>query len=560
MTLFKFMIKKLLFFIPLSVIAQNTFSVGLSTYSGTWTTIQNTYPGTNINLITSLNSSLGPKAVFTFNYAQNTGVLNLLNPSFASYSLSAIQFIPPKGANFQALFNTNSTLANFGTITTTDFSNLYFTETTSNNIRLLNLPMNSTTGQFVSTTSQVFPYLSTGLSQIQAVNSQANNLAFNALTGPLRTGVNQIVNNTGNPFGFTNNLVYPAYPHASPQFLATSSSGNVGLIAFTQLNYQKYSLCYSRQVGVYVGEPFLLTDYTQSNFYFLQFGSTSNNLFFGEIGTNGTRIGACSVAAGGRILLPTYLSGSFTYSSGTLTQINYDLSNHAYVLFNGSSNSVSALYSAAYNTTLNRWSAISTATTTFYNPQALPQATPISSGLYLTQVTQPSTGYSILSCILNNTNYTFGTPTTVNQPSTATIGTITGTTAGSPTLLNISPTVVSTVDTNNNVVTVYNGNTSGGNYIFYNVYLTPLNSFFGEQAINTTSPQSISPPILTNFSNQIAVFWSENSSGTFSIFASLYSTTNKSFGTPTLLSTGFTTQPQIQIAPNSVGVVFAGTN
>jgi hypothetical protein len=40
----------------------------------------------------------------------------------------------------------------------------------------------------------------------------------------------------------------------------------------------------------------------------------------------------------------------------------------------------------------------------------------------------------------------------------------------------------------------------------------------------------------------------------------LYSTTNKSFGTPTLLSTGFTTQPQIQIAPNSVGVVFAGTN
>jgi hypothetical protein len=220
--------------------------------------------------------------------------------------------------------------------------------------------------------------------------------------------------------------------------------------------------------------------------------------------------------------------------------------------------------------------------------------TELSNGLYFTQSTYTNsqgqqvvgstptfiTGYNISSCILNNTNFTFSTITTLNQTINSTITTSSSSTATTITPFYTLPSYTSCVDGSGNVVFTFSGYTNYNNLIYSNVYINALGTFTGQKLINgvygtptqgssypsitfygtTTPPSAISAPTLISNAGNVACVWSQNVGGTYTLYGAIYLPSKLSFSVPVQLATGFTSMPQISIIPGSSGIIFAGNN
>lgn len=570
-----------------------SFSVGYSSYGTSWSTSVYSYQGTLTSYVCSLSSNQGPVAVFTFNIPQNN-----FNPY--TNGLGALLFTTPNPIP-QILYSTNNSLTQFQTQNLSSQKAVYYIESTGSVQRILTSFMNTNSGIFTSTPRETFPFQSYPFIKITSGEAQGNTCVVSALSGPYANSANLLYSKTGTINGFSQQPTSLVSPFSNPLFLAQTSTTNISTIAYCQNNYGRISTSYVLENMNGITEPVKLTDYNETGCQFINFNTDGNILFIADSTLEGTsRLGASELKSSGALTPFNFLTASYSYNSSIPLTFSTDSQNNQYIIFNGAATSYSNnnLQIGIYNSNTHKWQGFYTGPSLFISNTNPCQTTPfnkglmlteLSNGLYFTQATYTNssgqvtigstptfiTGYNISSCILNNTNFTFSTITTLNQTLNSPSSTIT---TISP--FYTPPNYTSCVDSSNNVVFAFSGYTNYNNLIFSNVYINSSGNFTGQNLINgvygsptqgssypsitfygtTTPPTAISPPTLVSYSGNIACIWSQNVGGIYTIYGAPYLPLKFCFGTPTQLATGFTSMPIISVVPATLGIIFAGNN
>jgi len=554
-----------LFFLPSLMIAQGNFQVGFSAYSGSWATYTYSGSGNNINLVDALQTSLGPIGLITYTY----NVVNNNNPPNTASTLSQVSFYS-QNPSLTNLYGTNNTLTNFNQTTAQGITSVSFTELNSTNNRMLNMTLNTSTGQFVNQVSQVIPYQTLSVTSTNLTAYSSNQYSAHYFLGPNKQG-NYILNNVkGNGSQFNQAPYNPTAALSLPSHFVVAATGSFISPAFSQSNYGISSIQYYKQTykNNYQTKP--ISDNAQQSVNFLLYDDNLGNLFYGDNSSYGTRLAMSQYLSTGDFKNPNLLIGNYDYNSSTGVSMNTDPQNVTYLTWNGST----ATYIGAFDNTNNSWQGLFPAPSSFFS-SSLPNTTPYSAGLFLTQVVTSNNTYNIQNSLFNNTTFSYGTQTTINQTygtysSIGTQGTVSG--------FSQAPSSVSAVDNNGNIVTVFSGklasiSSTSGTYstssyyqIFFNVFNSSKETFSGmislpyPISLSSSTLSGISAPYLVSYSGNIAIVFYANYSGTYTIYGAIYSPSSMSFGTPTQISGTFSSAPQIMQAPGYFGFIYAGSN
>jgi hypothetical protein len=611
------MLKKLAFVLPASIFAQGSFTVGSASYGSLFQINQQTYQGTSANLLLTLSSQSGPVAVYTFSVASSTSVVNSRNPfSFQTFSTLASTVLSSTSITSSSIYPSNNTLSSFTSLVLPTYTALGFLETQNGFTRLINLYMNSQTGVFSPGASLVIPYQSLGITQLQSAYFSDSSMVYNLLLGPGLNGSYQVCNYRGNRLNFSQNPYTPAPPTAIASWVTTASNGSYITTAYSQKNYGISSVQYTKQTPTQSSSPKQLSDFFEQSVYFLNYQSGPNLLFYADTSTQqGTRLAACTYTSTGDFLPPQYLVQSFNFPTSSTVSYNTDTANNMYLSWNGNSN----VYVGIYNTQTSNWQSLLSAPSSLFSTN-LPVITTTTDGLFYSQIPTSNSGYPIYGSLLSETTFTFGTVTTINSNSQGSVtlfetkpnlsiatdpinnivcvyqgvvggsfgntyniyynvynqtaGTFNGqliinstTTLG--TVTTNTPTAISApvlINTSGQISVIWAATVASTNQIFSANY-NQTTMTFGTPSLVATNISQL-PSFITSLTSQTAAFWtvytppgySTFSSGLYSLYGSIYSTSSQSFGSPTLISGSFTAIPQVVSSPTATGIVFLGNN
>lgn len=572
--------------------AYANFTIGYSQYSGSWSTQVSSYQGTFTSYVSSLSSTKGPVAVFTFNIPPNA-----VNTTPYQNGLGAVLFTNNTQVP-QILYATNYTLNQFQTQTLSSQTAICYVETNNNFQRLLTSFMDVSSGLFTNSPTQVFPFQNNLFTKITLGQAANNTCVIAALSSNTANTVNFLYTKAGSLKGFNQTPKTLTSPFSNPFLLTQTSNANVSTIAFSQNNYGQISTSYVLENASTISNPITLTDANETGCQFINFNTAGNVLFIADNTLQGTtRLGASFVQSSGALSPINFILANYSYNTSIPLTFTTDANQNQYLIFNGAATSYNnnALQIGVYNTGSKKWQSFLTGPSLFISSTNACQATPFNQGIMLTELSNglyftlgtftntagqtvvgstPTfiTGYNISSCILNNTNFTFSTITTLNQ--TFNNG------SGSITPFYTPPNYTSCVDNAGNVVFAFSGYTNYNNLIFSNVYINTSGTFTGQNLMNgvygsptqgsnypsitfygtTTAPSAISSPTLISQGSNIACIWSQNVGGTYTIYGAVYLPLKLTFSTPVQLATGFTSMPSISTVPGFLGFVFAGNN